>query len=114
MRLRLAGTDNSGAGTYLSQALSGQASTATAASAAANLGYIDTPAFNANRLIILDIYAVAQANPTNIITTMAVVGKSVGMAGVQHTVTTAYDGITFFGGAGTITGTVRVYGYKNS
>jgi hypothetical protein len=26
---------------------------------------------------------------------------------------TAYDGITFFPGSGTITGTIRVYGYKN-
>ena len=26
---------------------------------------------------------------------------------------TAYDGMTFFPGSGTITGTIRVYGYKN-
>jgi hypothetical protein len=28
-------------------------------------------------------------------------------------VTTSYDGVTFFGNLGTITGTIRVYGYRN-
>jgi hypothetical protein len=31
-----------------------------------------------------------------------------------HTTATAYDGITFFPSSGTITGTLRVYGLKNS
>jgi hypothetical protein len=35
-------------------------------------------------------------------------------AGGQHTATTAYDGFTILPSAGTITGTVRVYGYRNS
>jgi hypothetical protein len=32
----------------------------------------------------------------------------------SHTTATAYDGITFFPASGTITGTIRVYGYANS
>jgi hypothetical protein len=31
----------------------------------------------------------------------------------SHSLTTSYDGFTMFPGAGTITGTVRVYGYRN-
>lgn len=32
----------------------------------------------------------------------------------NHTVTSAYDGFTFYPSSGNITGTVRVYGYRNS
>jgi hypothetical protein len=32
----------------------------------------------------------------------------------RHTLATAYDGISFFSSSGTITGTLRVYGYRNS
>jgi hypothetical protein len=31
-----------------------------------------------------------------------------------HDVATAYDGFTIFPSSGTIAGTIRVYGYKNS
>jgi len=41
-------------------------------------------------------------------------GGWVGRAGgFTHSVATSYDGLTIFTGSGTITGTVRVYGYKN-
>ena len=33
---------------------------------------------------------------------------------LRHGASTAYDGITFFTGTGTITGSLRVYGYRNS
>lgn len=33
---------------------------------------------------------------------------------VTHTTATAYDGITIFPGSGTMTGTIRIYGYRNS
>jgi hypothetical protein len=32
----------------------------------------------------------------------------------RHDVATAYDGLSYFPNTGTITGTIRVYGYKNS
>ncbi|HBJ73753.1 MAG TPA: hypothetical protein DDY88_08660 [Actinobacteria bacterium] len=32
----------------------------------------------------------------------------------QHRVATAFDGISFYNDTGTLTGTVRIYGYKNS
>jgi hypothetical protein len=34
-------------------------------------------------------------------------------ASAAHNLATAYDGFTFYPAAGTITGTVRVYGYTN-
>jgi len=41
-------------------------------------------------------------------------GGWVGRAGgFTHSVATSYDGLTIFTGSGTLTGTVRVYGYKN-
>lgn len=36
-----------------------------------------------------------------------------GIAGLTHDVTTAYDGLTMYASTGNITGTIRVYGYKN-
>ena len=41
-------------------------------------------------------------------------GGWVGRAGgFSHSVATSYDGLTIFTGSGTLTGTIRVYGYKN-
>jgi hypothetical protein len=36
------------------------------------------------------------------------------VAGINHNVASSFDGITFYASAGSITGIVRVYGYKNS
>jgi hypothetical protein len=40
--------------------------------------------------------------------------NSFGLYGGNMTVTTSYDGFTLYPSAGTFTGTVRVYGYRNS
>jgi hypothetical protein len=41
-------------------------------------------------------------------------GAGLRMFAGKHTLSTSYDGFTLFPAASTITGTVRVYGYKNS
>jgi hypothetical protein len=57
----------------------------------------------------------AAAVPTYFTSNASYAGSTVALAGsAYHSVSTAYDGITFFPAAGTITGTIRVYGYANS
>ena len=50
------------------------------------------------------------ATPYNKLTASSVTGYIAGM----HSTATSYDGLTLLSSAGTITGTIRVYGYRNS
>jgi hypothetical protein len=40
-------------------------------------------------------------------------GASIDTAGGEHNLSTSYDGFTLFSSAGNMTGTLRVYGYRN-
>ena len=63
-----------------------------------------------------DIYGVAKSEMTGIFANVRddVVNFGVEVKAINHTTATAYDGFSLTASAGTITGTVRVYGYANS
>jgi len=111
-RLRVAGTDATGANYNYAQVINGTPTT-SAGNTFTRISAQETTDSNAATAVI---YRPFLAERT--------VGLSDGYNPIQwnfswafaHTLTTSYDGFTLFaeGGVGTITGNVRVYGYKNS
>jgi hypothetical protein len=115
-RYRLSGTDASGAN-YNSQIVFAAGTgaggiTNTGQTSATVLG--DAGGGDANMGMFV-VSNPAAAVPTYFTSNASYAGSTVALAGsAYHSVSTAYDGITFFPAAGTITGTIRVYGYANS
>jgi hypothetical protein len=113
-RLRLAGTDNSAAAySYGGLVVSTTAVAFESGNTGQTLGFIGRWVSGANSSLAVDMFRPALAAESN------TVGFSSGFATsfqwfTYHGVATAFDGITLFPGAGNITGTVRIYGYKNS
>lgn len=66
-----------------------------------------------NRSGVIDIHGPQLAAATGL-EMMDANGAAAAAGGGRHTTATAYDGFTLYVAAGTTTGTVRVYGYKNS
>jgi hypothetical protein len=115
-RLRVGGSDDTGAN-YAYQYIYGTGASAIAARGTAQTGGWFYTANTAYRAIgSYDISAPAIARQTSM------VGVSVYAAGTvelitwanNHNQSTAYDGITIYPASSTITGTVRIYGYRNS
>ena len=116
LKMRVGGTDNSASYYWLITGFRDtgggyQASTAGDTSAAINI-----ISSQLRQQIVLDICRPFEAQETSI------TGKSVGQDGTSgiflnpsafHAVNTSYDGFSLIPAAGTITGTVRVYGYAN-
>ena len=61
----------------------------------------------------LNFYDIAKAAPTSISGFGIQQSVVSNIIGADHSVSTAYDGFTIFATGGTITGTVRIYGYRN-
>lgn len=118
MRLRAAGTDDTSAN-YDLQALSGSSSTASAAQvlAATSWGMTGINSTQENHTIEFNSPQVATATLgelkgrayVNPLTSSVGVGYRM----LQHRSATAYDGFTLTASAGTITGSIRVYGLNN-
>lgn len=114
LRLRAAGTDASGANTYLYQQLEAWSPT-NVQSNARSLTSMTTGYSNASYIC----YSAVELGSPNIAQTTGIIctgGSAVDMTTNvgEHTVATAYDGLTIFPNTSTITGTLRVYGYRNS
>jgi hypothetical protein len=120
MRLRAAGTDASG-GDYAKQDVSGFGGTAGAGASTGqtswNIGYIAT-SYGNRYMGTLDVLG-----PNMALNTLATanVGQQDNtataftiQANLNHGLTTQYDGLSLIAAAGTISGYIRVYGYKNS
>lgn len=117
MRLRASGSDNSSTSykivCYRQRSDATTAFVANGTSATAWTWASDVDTIGAS----LDIFAPQLTRRTQL---AAVVSSDyapgsfdvISVAG-STTVTTSYDGFTIYGAAGTITGTLRVYGYKN-
>jgi hypothetical protein len=117
-RLRASGVDSTANYDYfLFSRHSGNAGSDVSATGA-NGGYLGiTSTSGATAGISLDVMrpALSQFTATN--TQVAQVEASLTWAYTGsngHRVATAYDGITFYPASGAITGTIRVYGYRNS
>ena len=121
-RLRSAGTDNSGTGAYESAIfrITAVNSTQIAYSAADTTGYLMDQDANGYGHAILDISSPYSAVYSRLSINGAggLSGTAIGcnyVGGFAHRVNSSFDGITLYLGSGTaITGTVRVYGYRNS
>ena len=117
MRLRASASDNTAAA-YNSQILTYQGTTATTArltgqttwTSMAGNTTANTSAF------IATLFRPALAVPTSVksSTTYNTSGGWGSESILAHTASTAFDGFTLYPASGTITGIVRVYGYKNS
>jgi hypothetical protein len=115
MLLRAGGTDNLAAA-YSYQGLQGQGS-ATAAGATTNgtlASFTNATGLTADATIDIFAPALAQNTRYNSIhfVTNGAATVTASIAGV-HAVASAFDGLTLKTTAGTMTGTIRVYGYNN-
>ena len=112
-RLRLAGTDATAA-TYTHQRIAGSVTTVSTVGGSTDtffyVGDSDTTVSAWSIDMFNPALAVATQHLTLNLRTPRTVQTIVGL----HTTDTAYDGITFFPPSGTITGSLRVYGYRNS
>jgi hypothetical protein len=113
LRLRASGTDNSASnykyGRYYVGAGASLAANNTNNTTATswNLGEITTQSS-----VFMDMSRPFESSLTTM--TTLTTGSFLYVVGGQSTVTTSYDGISLIASTGNITGTVRVYGYKNS
>ena len=115
LRLRVSGTDNSGA-SYTTRRVIFDG-TVTGTSQAATTSALVMIAGNNGGQSSIDITSPFIATPTFFSLVSTARGASdfnVNTLGGYHDQSVSYDGITLFPASGTFTGTVRVYGYKNS
>jgi hypothetical protein len=117
IRLRLAGTDNTGANTYKTQENESDGSVNTATRRSGDAMLLGATSNTADSVCtnVIDIFNVALASPTGIQSYNIGSGSNgfMRIIGGYHTVSTAYDGFTFITASGTISGKLRVYGYAN-
>lgn len=118
LRLRLSGTDATGSNYTFFQQASGVNSTAyNQASTGATSATIGRVGTNGTSSFSLDVFRPAQAVRTTWHTQNIGQGTTtdfVQSGGGRHGLSTAYDGLTIaIGGGLTMTGTIRVYGYRN-
>jgi len=110
LRLRAAGTDDTGSnylverGVFAGAGISGVSATETSfvwlpVSTVAGFGYIDLNRVNLASTTFMNSFGGNNQVLFNI--------------SGYHNQSTAYDGFTFFVDSGTLTGTIRVYGYKD-
>lgn len=118
VRMRTAGTDNSAA-SYEGRTLFYYGATSGVESTAAGTSFdlrVVTTGYNNG--FNLDINDPFNTTPTNIIGQCSVYVSGATYVGRQlaytHASSTSFDGMTLYPSTGTITGTIRVYGYKNS
>lgn len=119
-RLRLSGTDASGVTDYATgwniTTSGGAFDGSSAASSGTSSGYILQHSFAGNSLAQSQISSPFIATPTFCLSTITMGSSSRtdgGTSYTQHKLSTSYDGFTLFPSSGTITGTLRIYGYKN-
>lgn len=120
MRLRLSGTDASG-GDYVKQDVSGFGGTAGAGLGTGQTSWHlgDSASANANRWM----QSVELMGPNMALNTLATANGGfvnstpttfTAQASYNHSLTTQYDGLSLISSTGTISGYIRVYGYRNS
>ena len=116
IRLRVGGTDNSTASSYVIQRLSAGSTTVTAArttSSAWAAWQANTAQYNSASFEVFRPFIVGTTQLQTLLVssdTNAYMAMYVG----THNQSVSYDGISFIYPSGTITGTLRVYGYRNS
>ena len=117
LRLRANGVSNSGT-SYYRQTLNVDNGTVSASRSLGTYAGFTWVSNNASRgFCAMDIMDPATASPTFFIplSINGYLGAYSSWYSIQHNVSTSYDGFHFFPGAGlSVSGSVRVYGYRNS
>jgi hypothetical protein len=113
LRLRVSGTDASGAD-YNLQQLQGQAATPGSASVVSATNF--TTVFASSTTVMVGCVMLCRPNlaQTTMMTSTGGRETYVAVRSGYHNTTTQYDGFTFIPTAGNVTGTLRVYGLRNS
>jgi len=119
LRLRAAGTDASGTDYATQRTVSTSTSVTGAVSAAQTSGRLlfNTSVYGTYGAVTADIFGPQSASATLYTYTSHYLdnagNKYVETAGGSHNLATSYDGLTLLPSSGTMTGTVRIYGYNN-
>ncbi len=115
LRLRAAGTDaatnyfHSTSRTYWSGSLAFYTS-----GNPATIYYINENSSNAINMATIQFFTPNLVTKTAMTHTAIRAGQAAEFGGCSHGTAAAYDGFSISANSGTITGTIRVYGYKNS
>lgn len=114
LRMRLSGTDNSGATAYQRSGYKSTTSALTNSYEATSSLFLSDTTSSGQVKLHLDILSPATTDYASIFGASFDddSNNSYGINSI-HRVATAYDGFTIYPATGTITGTIRVYGYKN-
>jgi hypothetical protein len=115
LRMRNAGTDNS-TSNYASQYVDATSTSVTGARSSAQSLFAFGAAVTSGAWQVLDVMNPFLASPTlfHVNAAFAVTLPVLTIYAGAHNVSSSFDGISFFPNAGTFTGTIRIYGYKNS
>ena len=113
LRLRLSGTDASGAD-YNYQLLNGQVSTPATGSVAAATGFDYFMVGNTTLMVAEGVIRRPNLAQTTMLTSQGGRADYLGLITGYHNTTTQYDGFSLIVGTGNATGTLRVYGMRNS
>jgi hypothetical protein len=119
-RVRVGGVDNSTASSYYQTSLYSGGSSASGNSGIQDnmLAGITNSTYATSGSWIYDYISPALASQTLInahtFYTLTAGARYLEMVDCYHNATTAFDGFTMYPSTGTITGNIRVYGYKNS
>ena len=116
LRMRVSGTDNSSS-LYYNQILTADNTTVSASKSNAQtsvlIGYGNTDRSYINLNVNSPAIARATIGVSNLGENLNGTGNAFRFFGWGHNVATAYDGFTIFTNTSNITGTIRVYGYRN-
>lgn len=115
IRLRASGADNS-TNNYYTQNLVAVTTTVSSVNTQATSGAIGTVGTTSKACISVVVYGPAMVAATAL-SASGLKGDAqarVEIDHVRHAVSAAFDGFTLYPASGTITGTLRVYGYRNS
>ena len=117
-RMRASSTDASGSDYDRIQLITYSPGTLVEAVNNSTSGRIGGISQNVQSAVILNINRPFDAAPTMLLSNESWYNGNDAMRminnGNVHNVSTSYDGITFFCSSGTLTGTIRIYGYSNS
>jgi hypothetical protein len=113
-RLRVSGTDNS-ASSYSTNILRVSGASATASGATETFYVIGATSTTRNAATSLDIFNPQVAENTELVAQgYYSANAEMDFYGGDFTGTNQFDGITIYAASGNITGTIRVYGYRNA
>jgi hypothetical protein len=111
-RLRVSGSDDSGSN-YVRQGVYGTSSTVSAFTSTDNLGYFTATLATGLHVATADFFSPNKAANTTALVNDFNVAPQIAIQAFNHTLATAYDGLTIFPSTGNFTGTIRIYGYRD-